>query len=52
MQFICIFSKDFYLNFSFDKAIEINQNDDYYWNYKGIALNTLICIKLHTSSME
>ena len=41
MQFICIFSKDFYLNFSFDKAIEINPKNGNYWNYKGNALKNL-----------
>ena len=35
VDFQFIVNKIFYLNFSYDKAIEINPNDDYYWNNKG-----------------
>ena len=35
VDFQFIVNKIFYLNFSFDKAIEINPNNDVYWNNKG-----------------
>ena len=34
-------NKIFYLNFSYDKAIEINPSNSFYWNNKGIALKKL-----------
>ena len=37
VDFQFIVNKIFYLNFSYDKAIEINPNDNYYWNNKGNA---------------
>ena len=42
VDFQFIDNKIFYLNFSYDKAIEINpKNGNYYWNNKGIALKNL-----------
>ena len=41
MQFICIFFKYFYLNFSFDKAIKINSKNSNYWYGKGITFYNL-----------
>ena len=35
VDFQFIVNKIFYLNFSYDKAIEINPNNDIYWNNKG-----------------
>ena len=35
VDFQFIVNKIFYLNFSYDKAIEINPNNDVYWNNKG-----------------
>ena len=35
VDFQFIVNKIFYLNFSYDKAIEINPNNDVYWNHKG-----------------
>ena len=41
VDFQFIVNKIFYLNFSCDKAIEINPNNDVYQNYKGIAFYAL-----------
>ena len=41
VDFQFIVNKIFYLNFSYDKAIEINPKDGNYWNNKGIALKNL-----------
>ena len=41
VHFQFIVNKIFYLNFSYDKAIEINPKDGNYWNYKGIAFYAL-----------
>ena len=41
VDFQFIVNKIFYLNFSYDKAIEINPKDDHYWNYKGITFYAL-----------
>ena len=35
VDFQFIVNKIFYLNFSYDKAIEINLKDGNYWNNKG-----------------
>ena len=35
VDFQFIVNKIFYLNFSYDKAIEINPTNDVYWNNKG-----------------
>ena len=37
VDFQFIVNKIFYLNFSYDKAIEINPIDGKYWNNKGNA---------------
>ena len=41
VDFQFIVNKIFYLNFSYDKAIEINPNNDVYWNNKGNAFYDL-----------
>ena len=41
VDFQFIVNKIFYLNFSYDKAIEINPKHGDYWNNKGIALKNL-----------
>ena len=41
VDFQFIVNKIFYLNFSCDKAIEINPKDGDYWNNKGNAFNNL-----------
>ena len=41
VDFQFIVNKIFYLNFSYDKAIEINSKNDNYWNNKGNALKNL-----------
>ena len=41
VDFQFIVNKIFYLNFSYDKAIEINPKDGDYWNNKGDAFNNL-----------
>ena len=41
VDFEFIVNKIFYLNFSYDKAIEINPKKGNYWNNKGNALKNL-----------
>ena len=41
VDFQFIVNKIFYLNFSYDKAIEINPNNDVYQNNKGNAFDNL-----------
>ena len=41
VDFQFIVNKIFYLNFSYDKAIEINPNNGVYWNSKGNAFYNL-----------
>ena len=41
VDFQFIVNKIFYLNFSYDKAIEINPNNNVYQNNKGNALKNL-----------
>ena len=41
VDFQFIVNKIFYLNFSYDKAIEINPNNGDYWNNKGDAFDNL-----------
>ena len=41
VDFQFIVNKIFYLNFSYDKAIEINPKNGNYWNNKGNALKNL-----------
>ena len=41
VDFQFIVNKIFYLNFSYDKAIEINLKDGNYWNRKGKAFCNL-----------
>ena len=41
VDFQFIVNKIFYLNFSCDKAIEINPKNGNYWNNKGDALKNL-----------
>ena len=41
VDFQFIDNKIFYLNFSYDKDIEINPKNGNYWNNKGIALKNL-----------
>ena len=41
VDFQFIVNKIFYLNFSYDKAIEINPKADNYWNTKGNAFYNL-----------
>ena len=41
VDFQFIVNKIFYLNFSYDKAIEINPKNGNYWNNKGDAFDNL-----------
>ena len=41
VDFQFIVNKIFYLNFSYDKAIEINPNNDVYWTRKANAFCSL-----------